>query len=417
MGILGFADMKNDKKKKNGDGGGERKTKKDAIDKPKEKLEQKKSNELVQPQLATAMLKVHSHCDCDGCTENIQKVVTKTIDRDGVFTAFTAIGYHQMAIDGANGQVTVKGSMDMNALAKSLEQKLKRYVEIVPLSPQKEDEKKEKIGCDHKEKDGGERNIGGEGDLDGENTEKRYGDEFAKYVNGDTKKPTVIGKVNPAELRPTVDQKKGKNNNKGDEGENEVKQRITVIRTETKKAIRGFPRVESVIHDEGNTNKQTVIREEHPSRFGEAVENVQQASPLPTKDKKNDKKKNGDDGCGGEERKTKKAAIDKPKEKLEQKKSNELVQPQLATAMLKVHSHCDCDGCTDNIRKVVTKTIGNHQMAIDGANGQVTVKGSMDVNALAKSLERKLKRYVEIVPLSPQKEDEKKDKSGCDHKE
>ncbi|CAK9153984.1 unnamed protein product [Ilex paraguariensis] len=131
-------DMKNDKKKKNGDGGGERKTKRDAIDKPKEKLEQKKSNE---PQLATATLKVHLHCDCIGCTKMIQKVVTKTIGN-------ILKRYHQMAIDGANGLVTVKGSiMDMNALAKSLERRLKKYVEIVPPSPPKGDEKKKKSGC------------------------------------------------------------------------------------------------------------------------------------------------------------------------------------------------------------------------------------------------------------------------------
>ncbi|CAK9158545.1 unnamed protein product [Ilex paraguariensis] len=198
-----------DEKKEHG-GSGEEKTKKDAIDKPKEKLEEDKMKSMESPVITTAILKVHLHCDCVGCTKKIQKVVTKTNDLNGVLKAFTAIGYHQMGIDRANGLVTVRGSMDMNVLAKSLERQLKRDVEIVPLLPEKEDEKKEKSGDDHEEKDGGERETGGEGGLDDQKTEKSSGVESVQGGVGDTHKPMIIGKENPVSHPTTVKQNKYK---------------------------------------------------------------------------------------------------------------------------------------------------------------------------------------------------------------
>lgn len=77
-------------------------------------------------------------------------------------------GFHEMSIDKEKDLVTVKGAMDMKAVAESLKVRLKRSVEIVP--PKKDNKEKEKGeggdngGGKKKNKEGGEGdNAGGGG--------------------------------------------------------------------------------------------------------------------------------------------------------------------------------------------------------------------------------------------------------------
>uniref|UniRef100_A0A5B6ZF32 HMA domain-containing protein n=2 Tax=Davidia involucrata TaxID=16924 RepID=A0A5B6ZF32_DAVIN len=72
-----------------------------------------------------------------------------------------------------------------------------------------------------------------------------------------------------------------------------------------------------------------------------------------------------------------------------------------------------CEGCIQKIRRIVGKAKGYQEMSLDRQKDLVTVKGTMDMKALADSLNKKLKRPVDIVP--PKKEGgggEKKEKGG-----
>lgn len=66
----------------------------------------------------------------------------------------TSLGFHEMSMDKPKDLVTVKGTMDMKALAQALHDKLKRPVEIVP-------PKKDKEGDSAGHKDGGNKGGGG----------------------------------------------------------------------------------------------------------------------------------------------------------------------------------------------------------------------------------------------------------------
>ncbi|KAB5513656.1 hypothetical protein DKX38_027562 [Salix brachista] len=71
-------------------------------------------------------------------------------------------------------------------------------------------------------------------------------------------------------------------------------------------------------------------------------------------------------------------------------------------AVLKLGLHCQ--GCTEKIVKIVRKAEGVQEIVIDRL---VTVKGTMDVKALAETLKERLKRPVDIV--TP-----KEEKGRCD---
>ncbi|KAF7154456.1 hypothetical protein RHSIM_Rhsim01G0126700 [Rhododendron simsii] len=86
-------------------------------------------------------------------------------------------------------------------------------------------------------------------------------------------------------------------------------------------------------------------------------------------------------------------------------------QPYDEIDRMKLNLHCK--GCIQKLRKAVAKTKGYHNMSIDEQKNQITVKGAIDMKALAESLKVKLKKPVELVP--PKKETaggEKKEKSG-----
>ncbi|GFZ17859.1 heavy metal transport/detoxification superfamily protein [Actinidia rufa] len=170
-----------------------------------------------------------------------------------------------------------------------------------------------------------------------------------------------------------------------------------------RRCARGLQGVESV-KGLGDSNKLTVVGKVDPVKLREMLEKkakkkVELVSPLPKKDK--DDKKDKDGGGGGE-----KKAEGKPEKKPDEKKSKE---PPVTTAVMKVALHCE--GCIKRIRKTVTKTKGYHEMSLDVQKNLLTVKGAMDMKALAETLKEKLKKPVEIVP--PKKEGgEKKEKEG-----
>lgn len=173
--------------------------------------------------------------------------------------------------------------------------------------------------------------------------------------------------------------------------------------TKIRRFVRGIQGVETV-KGGGELSKLTVAGKIDPVKLQEMVEQkigkkVQLVSPVPKKDNKD---KDGGGGGGGGEKK----AEGKPDKKPDEKKSKE---PQVTTAVMKVNLHCQ--GCIQKIRRVVTKTTGYQDMSIDEQKDQVTVKGTMDMKALAEALKERLKRPVEIV--QPKKENaEKKEKGG-----
>uniref|UniRef100_A0A803PSR3 HMA domain-containing protein n=1 Tax=Cannabis sativa TaxID=3483 RepID=A0A803PSR3_CANSA len=113
----------------------------------------------MKPAVTTAVLKLRLHCQ--GCISKIHKTVTRTK------------GFNDMSIDKQKELVTVIGSMDMKALAESLQDKLKRPVEIVP--PKKEKDAGEKGSGKGDNAGGGKKKGGGGGGDGGQNVEAEGG--------------------------------------------------------------------------------------------------------------------------------------------------------------------------------------------------------------------------------------------------
>ncbi|XP_051120671.1 heavy metal-associated isoprenylated plant protein 3-like [Andrographis paniculata] len=206
------------------------------------------------------------------------------------------------------------------------------------------------------------------------------------------------------------EQKEGKKEKAGDENSITV-----VLKTDLHcegcaskliKSIRSVDGVSAVTI--GGGKKITVVGNVDPAELREKVEHKTHqkveliVSPQP--------KNNGDSSKanGNSENKNKNEAKDKKSDdKSDQKKSKEKEPPE-TTAVLKVNLHCE--GCVHKIHKTVTKTKGFREMKIDSQKDLVTVTGAMDMKALAESLQKQLKRDVEII--SPKKESEKKEKAG-----
>ncbi|POO01151.1 Heavy metal-associated domain containing protein [Trema orientale] len=210
-----------------------------------------------------------------------------------------------------------------------------------------------------------------------------------------------------------------KKKNNGDGGEKKKEENsITVVlkidmhcegcASKIVKTVRGFDGVEAAKTEFG-ANKLTVVGKVEPSKVRELLaerfkKRVDLLSPLPNK--KDDANKNDNNNAKNDNKKkpnddanTKNKPDDKkPKEK----------EPPVTTAVLKLRLHCQ--GCIGKIHKTVTKTKGFKDMAIDKQKELVTVIGSMDMKALAETLQDKLKRPVEIVP--PKKEKDAGDKES-----
>ncbi|EOY34467.1 hypothetical protein QUC31_018424 [Theobroma cacao] len=198
-----------------------------------------------------------------------------------------------------------------------------------------------------------------------------------------------------------------KNGNKKG-GDGEKKEKVSVVlkvdclcdgcAEKITKHIRGFEGVETVQAD-SSSNKVTVVGAVDPAAIKEKLEKktkkkVDLISPQPKKDdnkeekkeKKADKEKNPDSNNKQEK---------KPKE------------APVTTADLKVQMKCQCQGCRDKVNKIVSETKGVQESKIDKQKGLVTVKGTMDVKALAEALKGKLKKNVEIVPPKKEKDGNK----------
>ncbi|KAL2332006.1 hypothetical protein Fmac_019587 [Flemingia macrophylla] len=150
------------------------------------------------------------------------------------------------------------------------------------------------------------------------------------------------------------------------------------------KCIRGFQGVETW-KTEIDTGKLTVTGKVDPTKLSDKTKkNVELVSPHSNKDKENKDKK--------------------PKDKQG--------QTQEKTVVLKVPSYCRCQGCFHRLHKEVLKVKGVCDVALESHDEwwMVTAKCTMDVNVVAGTLSKKLKRVVEVVPTKKEKEKEKKEK-------
>ncbi|KAK7262265.1 hypothetical protein RJT34_29831 [Clitoria ternatea] len=161
--------------------------------------------------------------------------------------------------------------------------------------------------------------------------------------------------------------------------------------------LRAFQGVETVKVD-SDAGKLTVTGKLNPSKVRESLaekinKKVELVSPQPKKEKEKEKEKENKDTRTNNNKQSENKTHDK------KTKDKEVV---VTTVVLKMALHCQ--GCLDRIGKIVQKTKGVQEMSIDKEKETVTVKGTMDVEALVGNLMEKLKRKVEVVPPKKDKE-------------
>ncbi|XP_022755594.1 heavy metal-associated isoprenylated plant protein 3-like isoform X2 [Durio zibethinus] len=192
----------------------------------------------------------------------------------------------------------------------------------------------------------------------------------------------------------------GKN---GKDGENKKKGSLTVVLKvyclckDCISQILSMDKLEGVetVIIESSSKKVTVIGAVEPTAIKEKLvkktkKKVDLISPQPKKD---DNKK---------EKTEKKPDKEKNKDS-DNKRDKKPKEASVMTVDLKVQLKCQCQGCIDKISKIVDKTKGVHGFKIDKEKELITVKGTMDVKALADALKDKLKN-VEIVPPKKKKD-------------
>ncbi|KAJ6765506.1 HEAVY METAL-ASSOCIATED ISOPRENYLATED PLANT PROTEIN 6 [Salix purpurea] len=167
------------------------------------------------------------------------------------------------------------------------------------------------------------------------------------------------------------------------------------------KSVRSFEGVESV-EAEATSNKLTVTGKVDPLKIRDYLNHktkkkVELISPQPQKQDTSKNNNNKEDKKSNDKKPDTDA---KPKE------------APVITAVLKLEFHCQ--GCIEKIDKIVHKTKGVHERVLDKQKELVTVKGTMDVKALAETLKSRLKRAVDIVPPKKEKEKEKEKEGGKD---
>ncbi|PPS00044.1 hypothetical protein GOBAR_AA20603 [Gossypium barbadense] len=164
------------------------------------------------------------------------------------------------------------------------------------------------------------------------------------------------------------------------------------------------------VKTESNSNKVTVTGAVDPTAIKENIvkkskKKVDVIAPQPKKD---DNK---------EDKKEKKPEKDKNQPSDNSKQEKKPKEAPLTTADLKVQLKCQCQGCILKIRKIVSETKGGdfitgvQELKVDTQKELVTVKGTMDVKALAEVLKDKLKKNVEIV-LPKKEKDGNKENGG-----
>ncbi|XP_004506054.1 heavy metal-associated isoprenylated plant protein 3-like [Cicer arietinum] len=190
------------------------------------------------------------------------------------------------------------------------------------------------------------------------------------------------------------------NNNNGGKKEENNNNNTTVLKVAmhcdgcASKIIKHLHSIKGVetVKAESETGKVTVTGNVDPTKLRDNLaektkKNVELISPQPKKGKEKENKEN----------ESNKISDDK---KTDDKKNKD--KETVSTAVLKMSLHCQ--GCCDKIGKMVSKTKGVLEIAIDKEKETVTVKGTMDVKALVENLTEKFKRKVEIVPSKKDKE-------------
>ncbi|CAK9180911.1 unnamed protein product, partial [Ilex paraguariensis] len=136
-----------------------------------------------------------------------------------------------------------------------------------------------------------------------------------------------------------------------------------------------------------------VVGEVDPLKLCEKIQQKQKkkvelVSPLPNKDKNKGKET---EKVGGEWEK-KKNIEDKQQNKQDNSKSKE---PPIT--VLKLSPDFD-DKSMQTIMKIIMKSQGYQEVSIDRKNFMIKITGTMDVKALVETINKKLKKTVEIVP-------------------
>nr|KJB56220.1 hypothetical protein B456_009G110700 [Gossypium raimondii] len=198
-------------------------------------------------------------------------------------------------------------------------------------------------------------------------------------------------------------------NKKGGDGDKKEKGSLTVVfkvdclcegcASKILKCVREFEGVETV-KTESNSSKVTVTGAVDPTAIKENIvkkskKKVDVIAPQPKKD---DNK---------EDKKEKKPEKDKNQPSDNSKQEKKPKEAPLTTADLKVQLKCQCQGCILKIRKIISETKGVQELKVDTQKELVTVKGTMDVKALAEVLKDKLKKNVEIVLPKKEKDGNK----------
>nr|KYP68575.1 hypothetical protein KK1_022207 [Cajanus cajan] len=163
--------------------------------------------------------------------------------------------------------------------------------------------------------------------------------------------------------------------------------------SKTLKRLRAFQGVETV-KLESDAGKVTVTGKVDPAKLRDylAEKTKKKVEILSPQNKKEKEKENKD-------AKTNNKSEDKTDDK--KTKDKEVV----TTTVLKVAMHCQ--GCKDRICRIVYKTKGVQEMNVDEEKETVTVKGTVDIKALAGNLTEKLRREVVVVPPKKGKDGEK----------
>ncbi|MED6137129.1 hypothetical protein PIB30_062061 [Stylosanthes scabra] len=84
--------------------------------------------------------------------------------------------------------------------------------------------------------------------------------------------------------------------------------------------------------------------------------------------------------------------IPKPEKPKEEEKKDE---PEIITVMLKMYIYCD--GCENDIKRIIKKMEGVLSVELDKENSQVTVKGTMEKDKLVAYVKKRLKKHAEII--------------------
>ncbi|PHT35108.1 hypothetical protein CQW23_26908 [Capsicum baccatum] len=340
-------------------------------------------------------------CNCEGCATKVVKAIS------------SVGGVEKVMCDVDSKKLTVIGKVDPVMLREEVERKTQKNVEVVSPIPKKDGkgkgggnngsdngagEEKKKMQKQNKEKDSRE-NTGGEDKKNKEkekkSTKKNEGGEKNKKEGGEE------NKKDGGNLTAIL---------KSCQCEGCVSTVVKAIRS-----IGGVEKVMCDVDSKKLTVigkvDPVMLREEVERK---TQKNVEVVSPIPKKDSKG--KGGGDNGSdnGAGEEKKKMQKQNKEKDSRENtggKKPKEKELP-ITTVVLKLH--CHCQGCIQKIDEIMTKFKGYKEMKVDEQKDLVTVTGSMDMKVLAETLKKHLKKEIEIVP--PKKEGgENEEKGGGDN--